>query len=265
LILNSSNEKFMKRFHLIEIHEQTWCPASVRDAATDYLQFSITFGNVYQPIFQHLRTALKNAGTRKIVDLCSGGGGAWVSLKKEFADVEVTLTDFYPNLEAFRELKEKNDLDFQELSVNALDVPNNLSGFRTMFTAFHHFRPAQAREILLDAANKNCGIGIFEATPRSIKTLLIMLLTPIFVLLFTPKIRPFRWSRIVFTYLIPIVPLVVLFDGVVSALRTYTPDELKKFTHDLNDDNYIWEIGEEFGEKSPLPIIYCIGYPKQFK
>ena len=252
----------MKRFHLIEIHEQTWCPALIRDAATDYLQFAITFGNVYQPIFPHLETALKNAGTGKIVDLCSGGGGAWVSLKKEFADVEVTLTDYYPNLASFRELKEHHDLNFEELSVNALDVPDNLTGFRTIFTAFHHFRPAQAKEILRDAANKNCGIGIFEATPRSIKTLLIMLLTPIFVLLLTPKIRPFRLSRIVFTYLLPIVPLVVLFDGVVSALRTYTPDELKEFTHDLGDDNYIWEIGEERGEKSLVPIIYIIGYPK---
>lgn len=251
----------MKRFHLIEIHEQIWCPAPIRNAATDYLQFAITFGNVYQPIFRHLKTALNKTGSRKIIDLCSGGGGAWVSLKKEFADTEITLTDFYPNLAAFRELKEHHGLYFQEDSINALDVPENLKGFRTMFTAFHHFRPAQAREILRDAANKNCGIGIFEATPRNLKTLLIMLLTPIFVLLLTPKIRPFRLSRIVFTYLIPIVPIVVLFDGIVSVLRTYTPDELKEFTHDLGDD-YIWEIGEERSEKSPIPIIYLIGYPK---
>ncbi|MGI8638985.1 MAG: class I SAM-dependent methyltransferase [Pyrinomonadaceae bacterium] len=253
----------MKRFHLIEIHEQTWCPAPVRDAITDYLQFAITFGNVYQPIFQHLKTALKNAGTGKIVDLCSGGGGAWVSLKKEFEDVEITLTDLFPNLAAFRELKKKHDLDFQENSVNAIDVPTNLDGFRTMFSAFHHFRPAQARKILRDAANKNCGIGIFEATPRNVKTLLIMLLTPIFVLLLTPKIRPFRWSRIVFTYLLPIVPLVVLFDGVVSALRTYTTDELKELTAEIGEDGYVWEIGEECGEKNPIPIIYLIGYSKQ--
>jgi len=31
--------------HLIEIHEQPWCPASLRDALTDYLQFAIESGN----------------------------------------------------------------------------------------------------------------------------------------------------------------------------------------------------------------------------
>src|SRR5450759_4223616 len=36
----------------------------------------------------------------------------------------------------------------------------------------------------------------------------------------TPWIRPFRWSRLLWTYLIPIIPLVFLFDGVVSCHRT---------------------------------------------
>src|SRR5690349_243850 len=31
----------MKRFHLIEIHDQEWCPRTIRDAETDYLQFVI--------------------------------------------------------------------------------------------------------------------------------------------------------------------------------------------------------------------------------
>ena len=31
----------MKRLHLIEIHDQDWCPRTVRDGETDYLQFVI--------------------------------------------------------------------------------------------------------------------------------------------------------------------------------------------------------------------------------
>jgi hypothetical protein len=31
----------VRRWHLIEIEDQPWCPAAVRDAATDYLQFII--------------------------------------------------------------------------------------------------------------------------------------------------------------------------------------------------------------------------------
>ena len=51
-------------------------------------------------------------------------------------------------------------------------------------------------------------------------------LTPIAV---TPLIRPLRWSRLLWTYLIPLVPVITLFEGLVSCLRTYSVQEL----HDL--------------------------------
>lgn len=260
------NHKHMKRYHLIEIHEQTWCPAMIRDAVTDYLQYVIKIGNAYQPIFQKLTGALKSVNSRKVVDLCSGGGGPWIGFKKELSaelpQSEVVLTDLYPNLDAFQKLKSDNGLEFSAESVNVLDVPENLKGFRTMFSSFHHFQPEQARGILRDAVGKDCGIGIFEATPRNIKPLILMLLTPLIALFLTPGIRPFRWSRIIFTYLIPIIPLVICFDGIVSVLRTYTPDELLQMASDADRENYVWEAGEEKSPKTPVPVVYLIGYPK---
>ena len=37
----------MRRLQLMEIADQRWCPVAVRDALTDYLQFSLTFTNPY--------------------------------------------------------------------------------------------------------------------------------------------------------------------------------------------------------------------------
>ena len=53
-----------------------------------------------------------------------------------------------------------------------------------------------------------------------------MLLTPFAVWLMTPFMRPFRWSRLLLTYPLPLVPLTCLWDGIVSQLRAYTADEL---------------------------------------
>ena len=53
----------------------------------------------------------------------------------------------------------------------------------------------------------------------------MLLLTPLAVGLATPFIRPFRWSRLFWTYVIPLVPLTCWWDGVVSQLRAYTPAE----------------------------------------
>jgi hypothetical protein len=89
----------------------------------------------------------------------------------------------------------------------------------------------------------------------------LMLLVPLMVLLVTPFIRPFRWSRLVWTYLIPVVPLVSLFDGLVSCLRTYSVQELRDLTEGLGANNYQWDIGELKSTVGPIPITYLIGVP----
>jgi len=106
----------------------------------------------------------------------------------------------------------------------------------------HHFRPRDARAILADAVHHDTGIAVFEITERSLLSLLGMLFLPLFVLLATPFIRPFRWNRLIVTYLIPLVPLAVWFDATVSCLRSYTPNELRAMTQDLGG-GYAWEIG----------------------
>ena len=73
----------MRRLHLAEIEDQSWCPRPVRDAATDYLEFMIRLGNAYAPVAPLLREALRRTGARRIVDLCSGGGGPWPRLLPE--------------------------------------------------------------------------------------------------------------------------------------------------------------------------------------
>lgn len=257
----------MKRIHFIEIEDEPWCPVSIRDAATDYLQFVIEKANPYQAALAKLQNALESTNQTNIVDLCSGGGGAWgnlvPALKMENSKIKVHLTDKYPNLEAFEKLQKSfpHNLDFSTNEIDATQVPKELTGFRTLFSSFHHFRPEDARNILKDAVSNNEGIAIFEATQRKFFPILAMLLVPLIVLLVTPFIRPFRFSRIFWTYFVPLVPLLVVFDGVVSCLRTYTTTELQALTEGLSE-NYQWETGEIPVKGSIVPITYLIGYPK---
>ncbi|HEX6372163.1 MAG TPA: hypothetical protein VF006_24815 [Longimicrobium sp.] len=256
----------MRRLHLLEIEDQPWCPAFLRDAATDFLQFMIVATDTYAPAVPHLRSALDRAGTRRVVDLCSGGGGPWPGLLAHLdtpeAPVEVRLTDRYPNREAFERAVERTRgrLAFHPEPVDAAALPAGLTGFRTLFTAFHHFPPQAARAILGDAVRAGQGIGIFEATQRSAPSLLATALSPLVVLAVTPFIRPFRWSRLLWTYLIPLVPLLVLFDGLVSCLRTYTARELRGMADSLDAPGYTWEIGEAKG-RGPVPVTYLLGIP----
>ena len=92
--------------------------------------------------------------------------------------------------------------------------------------------------------------------------LLILIVHPIMFFLFTPFIRPFKWSRLLFTYLIPIIPLYTMWDGVVSILRLHTPEQLGELANAADkEQKYDWKHGKErtmFG----VSIAYLIGVPK---
>jgi len=64
--------------------------------------------------------------------------------------LKVILSDYYPNIDAFRMTKSKQPdiFEYFEEPVNAMDVPKHLKGFRTQFNSLHHFRPKDAKAIL---------------------------------------------------------------------------------------------------------------------
>ncbi len=256
----------MRRLHLFEIGDQPWCPEALRNATTDLLELCFRTWNYYTPIVPRLVAAIEKTGDGEIVDLCSGGGGPWPSLLPELGEaspVRVVLTDKYPNAEAARRVQEASNgrLRGDPRSIDAMEVPGDLRGFRTMFTSLHHFRPDAARTILADAVKSRVGIGVFEFTGRSPLRLAAVALTPFAVLYAVPFLRPVRWRTLLFTYLIPIIPVGVLFDGVVSCLRTYSPAELTALVEPLQGNGYTWEVGAASDGRRRPPITYLLGYP----
>ncbi len=265
----------MRRVQFIELHEQPWFPSSLRADVTDALQFGFNLLRAYAPIAPLLQSVINSCvdgsnSTQSIIDMCSGGGGPWLELARQLrcrdggensAGLQVWLTDKYPNLEAFQSVSASSDhhITFYPEPVDAMKVPGALKGLRTMFTSFHHFPPEHARAILQNAVDAGESIGIFEATKRAPSTIGLIFVGILLMFLHTPRIRPFRWSRLLWTYLIPVIPLVLLFDGVVSCLRTYRPQELREMVEKLTSCEYQWKIGELAGGK--MPITYLVGYP----
>lgn len=257
----------MARLHLVEFEDLKWFPKNIRNYMTDFLQFTANKLDFYKTITPVLKKGVDASGTKQIIDLASGGGGGWLKLSehisKEMPDVKVRLTDFYPNITAFKRTQEKNPnvFTFEEKSVNALDVPKELKGLRTQFLSLHHFRPDDAQEIFQNAVDSNNPIAIFEAQKRSVGDFIKFFFSPINVLILTPFIRPFSFGRLLFTYLIPIVPIFVWWDGLVSVLRTYSDKEIHGLIAKLkNGDSFDWEVS--FVKNGPIKIYYVLGTPK---
>ena len=259
----------MGRIHLFEFEDLDWFPDFLRDYGTDFLQFLSNLTNMFHPVIPILQKVLEKSGTTQIIDLGSGGGGPIPKLnkvlKKQNPGLKILLTDYFPNIDALELATKKADnIYYIKTPVDARNVPGNLKGLRTLFLSFHHFEPEDAKKILQNAVNSKNAIAIFEGQERSFASLLAMFLSPVSVLLTTLFIKPFKLKRLLFTYVIPLVPLFVWWDGIVSSLRTYSVEEMKSLINELdNKDDFEWEVGRI--RSGPGFILYLLGAEKKIE
>jgi hypothetical protein len=243
----------VQRLHLWEFNDQPWLPRTWREAMTGYLTVLGRVSGVYSRVEVLLRGALSVSPEPRFVDLCSGAGGPWPELAPAFEGTAIVLTDLHPV-----DVTTPGITRFPE-PVDARNVPPQLRGVRTIFNGFHHFRPHEARDVLRDAWEQRQPICIVELSERRVVNLLS---GPVIVLMFMIAIafvRPFRPSWILWCWLVPVLPWLVAWDGVVSHMRVYTPAELQAMVADLQADGYHWDIGQV--KHGPARLTYLRGLP----
>jgi hypothetical protein len=235
---------------------------------TGFLSQAARMTNLFKDSRTVIERIIKESGNNTIIDLASGAGGGLppvaAELKKDFPSLKVFLTDLYPNQSA----NDKTVAQYPDIysavatPVDAMNVPSHLDGIRTMFLSFHHFRYNEAKKILQNAVDQKKPIAVFEAQQRSLFHLLPMLLSPVSTLLVTPFIRPFRFGRIFFTYILPVLPVVIMWDGIVSVFRTYTIREMQQMISELSrSESFCWQTG--LTRPGPRGVLYLTGVPVQ--
>ena len=252
----------MRRLHLFEFGDLPWFPRILRDAERAYLTAAYrTWPEIARRWAEAISTVLDPGEPAEILDLCSGSGGPLPQIIENLADrnydVRASLTDLYPVPDS----RSNPRIKWLFQPVDATKVPPTLGGVRTMFSAFHHFRPSAARAILRDAFERRQAICVFESGSGTVTGIASMLGVPLVVLALMPLARPFRWSYLLVTYLVPLTPFVILWDGIVSMLRIYSPEEMKKLTVDLHRSDYGWEFGRIKVRGIPGGLPYLIGRP----
>jgi len=259
----------MKRRQWFEFEDQSWLSPALRDMVTEFLQRTLILrAGVYLPVVPMLEEMLEYQNTDQVVDLCSGASGPWAQLYERLRqggrEISLTLTDKYPNARPIRGVEDipGTAIRYESNPVDATDVPGDLAGVRTMFTSFHHFPPEIGREILRNAVDNQVPICIFEFTERRWKTVLgTLVVAPVMLAAWALLGRPRSARKLFWTFVVPILPLVVTWDGMVSNLRTYLAGELETLATALHDETYVWKAGQLKARETKIPITYLIGYP----
>lgn len=262
----------MKRIHLFELEDFSWFPQVIRQCMTRLILVMHDLLGTHEKIAALLAQLLKKSNTSQIVDLCSGSGGPMpkvFSILKDdygFTDISLTLTDLYPDYKMAETInaQSESNIIYSTQPLDATQIDSEFSGIRTMIASFHHMPPEKAKQILRSAKEQNAPICIFEISDNSTPILLWWLSIPINILMtlfITPMVRPLTWQQILFTYLIPVIPLCFAWDGAVSNARTYTLSDLNELLDDIRSEPYTWEMNTIKG-KGGTKQLYLLGSPQ---
>ena len=138
-----------------------------------------------------------------------------------------------------------------------------------MVNSFHHMPPNIARKILSTAQSNKQPILIYEMGENLLPVwvwvltlplgLTIVALMSIFML---PFIKPLKFTDILFTWIIPIIPIFYAWDGQASSPRTYTFEDINEELLPKVENNYIWEIKHAKKRSGKKLGYYILGIPK---
>lgn len=255
----------MKRVHLFELADQPWYPRTLADAGTAYLATLQEKAGLADALVPLVQRALDASGAERIVDLCSGGGGPVVSQRRALRTAagtppELVLTDLKPSAARLHALATEDGVRAWPEAVDARAVPAELTGLRTVFNALHHLHPEEARQVLASAQAAGQPVLVVEVSERSLLNLTVgAAFIPIFVLLLMPLVRPLRLSWLLLTYVFPVLPFTIQWDGWVSAWRTYSLAEQAQLVAPLEQEGWTWEMGQE--PVGPGRVTWLLGHP----
>ncbi len=257
----------LTRLHLFEFHDQPWYPQLLRGALTEWLRALWEYSEGATVIAPMLERIVRQTGSTQIVDLCSGGSGPMISiaehLERTGLEIRILATDKFPNPAVMAELSPRTHGRIRGSleSLDATRLPAHLSGVRTLFNSFHHFGPEAAQQILQNAYQNRQPIAVFEITDRALGRVACAFPgTFIAVFLLLARMRPFRLSWWLLTWFVPILPLSIGWDGLVSHLRSYTSFELGRLIEGM-DQNYSWQMGGLTAPRAGVRITYLVGCP----
>lgn len=235
--------------------DRDWFPQWMRMHQQEFLGFIAYHFKLYKPLVKVLEPMLNHTFQPEWTDTCSGNGSAALSVERFIKpSPSLILTDKFPP-SLIQGFQPNIQYDRKPLDI-LVNLPDGHSVI-TLFNAFHHFTHDEKLDLLHKvAAAKRPFLSVEILRPGVGSYISVLGASTIGQWLFAPFIKPFRLSRLIFTFIIPVHILSVLIDGWISVAKSPGKDEYAKLLSQLpHQTGYKFSVIHMKTKWNPLTIL----------
>ncbi len=224
----------MKRKQVTQITNTKWFPKFLTRCVYEFMTWFVNKVNAAKPFLPVIEEGLQHSNRIIVINKICGA---------EFETVDHLI-----------------DSKIERVFIDSNDFVANEEGLYLSVNSFHQFNEREAKEVLAMVSQRNQPIVIVEGNNDSLWQVFGMIvIVPLTVLLTAPLVKPFRIERLLFTYIIPILPLVTFMDGFFALFKLYAPMDLDELTASIDQRGYVWRSGKLDNGRGGK-IIYLIGH-----
>ncbi len=218
-----------------ECNDSPRCPLFIRESILEVLGKSIRDAKVYDALTPEFVQFCADAKVDTVLEFGAGSGESTAIfmdalLQTEQAPPHIYISDLYPMISVMTATCERYPqlLTMIPDSVDMCNPPETPAhNMRMVLSAFHHFDTESVRRFLVDAQEQGVAVFIAEPFTNSLKAFFPLFLHGFTSLawngLFSLKSRVLKF---LFTFIVPLIPMCLLWDGLISMIRMYDEDML---------------------------------------
>ncbi|MFZ1751411.1 MAG: hypothetical protein WAU01_14525 [Saprospiraceae bacterium] len=229
----------MKRKQVFQFSNQKWYPSFLKRDMYEFMTWFVGKVNAAKPFLPFLEDIFDKTKKRTIINVDSKiGAGIDTLLPLLSGDTEVI------------------NMDVEKFSTEQ-------KGTYTFVNSFHQLDEDRAKHFFSQIAESGNSVAVLEGNNDSLWQVVGMtIFVPLTVIISSPFVQPFRITRLIFTYLIPILPIVTMLDGFLALFKLYNPNDLNELVSNIPVKSYVWKSGKADNGRGGK-IIYLMGYPEK--
>ena len=236
-----------------ELEDQAWFPDVFRRYQVEYIGSIVTWFKFYSPLVADIQKLTDENKTIVIQDLCSGSGIPAIYMHRQLkGNYQTILSDKFP----VSSFTNSNEISYLKEEVDVLLLEPQPSVCYTMYNGFHHFSNTEQQLLVKKMIAKKNPFFIAEIlTPGFFTMMKIILTTTLIQLLTAPFVKPFSFTRLFFTYIIPVNLFTVLYDGIISVIRSKTAKQYADLLGSLSANEFKISIHQHSNWKGRVVCI----------